>query len=146
MPADDGATMAFVVEYRGEQAVTATLDAISLANADPGLDVVETGILMDGYPFLYVSRSFPVGRMKPVAGTVITTAPGDPAGDTFFALGIRTNLKTGPQAARGVWLDYHIDSARYRAVLPWLLSVCPTPITAPCAGLPAQEFSFPPLQ
>jgi hypothetical protein len=143
MYADDGSTVSFVVEYRGEQNVTATLNSVSLASPDAGLELVGNGILVDGYPGFYISNSFPAGQLMPVAGTTLVTAPDDPSADTFFDLGIRVRLGEQPQSLRGVWLDYTVRSVRYRALLPWLLTICRAPITGTCVGLPADEFSFP---
>ena len=43
-PIDNGSTISLVVELRGEQQVTATLRGVSLADADPGLSLVDAGI------------------------------------------------------------------------------------------------------
>ena len=138
--------MSLVVQFRAKEAVTATLDGVSLADPGPGLDLVGSGILVNGWPGTYVSsRVFPLGPIKPIAGETITTTPGDAAGDVFFNLGIRVALEQSPQSIHGVWLDYHIGSTRYRALLPWLLSICQRPPEiGPCSAEPAEEFSFPP--
>lgn len=144
LPVADGSTMSLVVELRGEQAVSATLNGISLASADPGLTLADAGILVDGYPGRYVAESFPLGALAPIGGTTISTDPTDPTRDVFINLGIRADFGNSPLRARGVWLDYEVAGVKYRALLPWLLTVCRTPTTDTCAGIPAQDFSFPP--
>jgi hypothetical protein len=139
----NGTTMSFMVDLRGELEVTATLDAVSLANPDPGVQLVDAGIL-DGYPGTFVADTFPLGPLRPIADTTITTAPDDPRGDVFINLGIRVDEGQAPRHIRGVWLDYHIGAAKHRALLPWLLSICPKPVTGTCENLPPEQFSFPP--
>ena len=140
----DGALISFVVGLRAEEPVTATLDAIALASPDPGLVLEAAGILVNGYPGTDVAPFFPLGPLEPLEGKTITTTPGDPAGDLFFNLGIRLDSDESPQSVRGVWLDYHVGATNHRALIPWLLTVCPTPITGICTALPGNEFSFPP--
>ena len=109
---------------RGETEVVATLRSVSLVDPDPGLTLVGSGILTGPFEG-YVVKSYLPGTMKPIAGTVITTKPGDPSGDVFLVLGVRADLHQGRQTARGVWLDYTVGGVAHRALLPWLLSVCP---------------------
>ena len=139
---EDGSTLSFVVELRGEVPVVATLDSVSLADADAGLTLTDSGIQTSGFTG-YVVKSFPPGDLEPVAGTEVTTRPGDPSGDVFIALGIKTDLSRGRQSAHGVWLDYTAHGVRYRALLPWLLTVCPGPGTEPCPNQAPDSFTFP---
>lgn len=143
--ADPGQTVSLVVELRGEQEATAVLDAVELANADPGLSLAASGVLVDGYPGAYVSLTYPMGELTPVNGYVVVTDPGNPGADVFINLGIATTSDlSAPQSVRGVWLDYTVDVTRYRALLPWLLTVCSKPVVGTCMGQPPDEFSFPP--
>jgi hypothetical protein len=140
--ADDGSTLSLVVEYRGEHEVTATLRSVSLANADSGLTMVGTGILTSNFSG-YTLKTFPPGSLKPIDGTVITTRPDDPSGDVFLVLGIKANLRAGPQFARGVWLDYEVGGQTHRALLPWLLTVCRNPVAGVCVGQDGSTFEMP---
>lgn len=143
MPAKDGSTISLVVEFRGETEVVATLRSVSLAEPDDGLTLVGSGILTGPFEG-YVLSTFPPGPIQPVAGTVITTKPGDRSGDIFFVLGIKADLRQGPQSARGVWLDYSVESVDYRALLPTLLTVCPEPTSRSCEAQPIDSFEVPP--
>jgi hypothetical protein len=140
--AEDGSTLSLVVELRGEVPVVATLRSVTLADPDKGLSIVGSGILDTAFSG-YVVKSFPPGPMTPVAGTVVTTKPGDPSGDVFIVLGIKTDLAGHPQSMRGVWLDYSVDGVIHRALLPWLLRVCPEPGSDACEFQPEDQFVFP---
>lgn len=139
---DDGTTISFVVEYRGETPVTATLESASLVDPDPGLAVTSSSILKSSFQG-YVIKSFPPGDLVPLEGTTYTTSPGDPAGDLFIVLGIKADLAGSNRSAHGVWLDYHVDGVHYRALLPWLLTVCPAPGTSPCPNQDPASFELP---
>lgn len=139
----DGSTVSLVVELRGGEAATATLRGVSLADADTGLTLVDSGLLVDGYPGTYLGRSFPLGRLGPINGAVVSISPDDSATDVFLNLGIRTTFGHSPLHARGVWLDYDVGTVSYRAFLPWLLTACDTPESVVCPAQPANEFSFP---
>jgi hypothetical protein len=140
--AQDGSTLSLIIELRSDANAAARLDAVSLANADGGLILVGTGILTGPFE-AYVVKSYPPGPMGPVAGTEITATPGDPSGDVFIVLGIKTDLRNGRQSARGVWLDYSVAGTPHRALLPWLLSVCPEPGTDPCPNQSPASFEMP---
>jgi hypothetical protein len=144
LPADDGSTVSLVVELRGEHQTTAKLREVSLASPDPGLALVGDGILVNGYPGTYIETAFPLGPLAPLAGATISTDPADHTRDVFLNLGIRVSFASSRLSVRGVWLDYDADGASYRALLPWLLTLCETPVTGTCVGLRPDEFSFPP--
>lgn len=144
--AEDGTTVSFVVQLRGTEPVTITLAGVSLVNPGPGLELVESGVLLDGYPGTYMSaKEFPLGRLAPIAGTTWTNSPGNPEADLFLNLGIRVGLDQSPQSIHGVWLNYHAGLLGYRAFLPWLLTICEPPITGTCRAIGPDELSHPPL-
>jgi hypothetical protein len=87
---------------------------------------------------------FPRLELLPVAGAAIMTVHGDRTTEVDFVLGIRLTSDAPSLSARGVWLDYEVNGQQYRAMLPWLLSVCPEPVSTTCQTQPAREFSFPP--
>jgi hypothetical protein len=144
LPVADGSTMSMVVELRGETATDATLRGVSLVSPDEGLALVDSGILVGGYPGTYISDQFPLGSLTPVAGSEISTDPTDPSKDVFINLGIKPTFGETPLSARGVWLDYDVAGVRYRALLPWLVTLCKAPTTETCTGINAEQFSFPP--
>jgi hypothetical protein len=139
---DDGSTISFVVQYRGETPATALLESASLVDPDPGLVVTSASILVS--PFTgYVIKSFPPGDVRPLEGATYTTSPDDASGDLFIVLGIRTELAGANRSAHGVWLAYSVDGSQYRALLPWLLTVCPAPSTKPCPNQDPASFQLP---
>ena len=139
---DDGSTISFVVEYRGETPVTATLESASLVDPDPGLAVTSGSILKS--PFTgYVIKSFPPGDLASLEGTTYTTSPDDPSGDLFIVLAVKADLAGANRSAHGVWLNYSVDGIHYRALLPWLLTVCPAPRASPCPNQDPASFQLP---
>lgn len=140
--ATDESTVTLIVQYRAEQSATAVLHALSLREPDPGLQVVDAGILTSDFEGAYHSRSFPPGDMTGVDGYVLETVPG-PRGDVFFVLGVRVDLSESPQRVRGIWLEYSVDSTRHKALLPWLFTICRDPVAGPCVGLGQEDFEWP---
>ena len=131
-----GETFSLVVWHRSVEAATATIREVELADADPRLEVVGSGISPVGLDAPRIA-GFPPGPLLPVDGTVVTVDPADPSTDLNIVFGLRSDA-TGQQLdVRGVWMTYEVNGQRYRTRVPWLVSVCITPVESCSAQDPA---------
>lgn len=138
---DPGETFSLVVWHRSEEPATATLRAVELIDADPRLQVMGSGISPVGLDAPRIAQ-FPPGPLMPVEGTVVTVDPTDPRTDLTIVFGLRADA-TGEQLdTRGVWLTYEVDGQRYRALVPWLVSVCVKPADQ-CSAQDPAEYELP---
>jgi hypothetical protein len=136
-----GTTFSFVVWLSAAQPVTATLDAVSLRDPDPGLELVGTGLLRAPLQEQYLA-TFPPDDIRPIAGMVVTTGLNDSTDQ--IVLGLRVNSTAPTLSASGVWIDYEASGQHYRMLLPWLLNVCTNPPDGPCDAPHGESFTFPP--
>jgi hypothetical protein len=145
---DAGRPFSVVVFYRSEVAATATLLGISLADPEPGLELMGalvargdvTTTFLDSFP--PSPEQLPVGA-EPLENKVVAVSADDRASEIDFVVGLRVNAPGIAPAAHGFWLDYEVNGSKYRALLAWLVRACSRPMQGPCPAPDPEAFEFP---